>query len=195
MHLVIKMNLIPFHFLLCLIALASLFGITISYTVNSDCKDRESDVDGWVIEANFLFDRALEVLEGSITAPNIKNILQACLGASATDADFTTVQSSFYYHVPNLTTCVELIIAQIDYYRAIVKNVGTRNGARLPDIDFRCTDPRRRVEGFFPTDDDKTGSKTSQRTVHFVSLTRISGRARTTRPNSHGSSIISFSSQ
>ena len=84
MHTVFEM-----HLLLHLIALASFFGITISYTVNSDCR---SEVNGWIIEAIFLFDRAAKVLESPHRRPaNIKNILQACLGKSAKEADFKTV--------------------------------------------------------------------------------------------------------
>ena len=85
--------ILSLHFLphVHLIALASLLGIAISYTINSDCNDREMDVDGWVIEASFLFDRAAKVLESTRT-PNIQNILRACLGEGATDADFNTVQ-------------------------------------------------------------------------------------------------------
>jgi hypothetical protein len=78
--------MIPFHFLPCLIALA---GIAISYTVNSDCGNRESNVNDWVIEARFLFERAAMVLESR--TPDIKNILQACLGPSANDDDFKIV--------------------------------------------------------------------------------------------------------
>ena len=88
MHTVFEM--ITFHLLLHLIALASFFGITISYTVNSDCR---SEVNDWIIEAIFLFDRAAKVLESAHrrSPSNIKNILQACLGKSAKEADFKTV--------------------------------------------------------------------------------------------------------
>jgi hypothetical protein len=100
--------MISFHFLLHLIALASLFRIGISYTVNLDCGDRRDDVTLWVTEARFLFDRAAKVLEAPMT-PNVENILRACLGASATNDNFNTVGGSSYYHIPNLATCMELM--------------------------------------------------------------------------------------
>lgn len=93
MHTVFEM--ITFHLLLHLIALASFFGITISYTVNSDCR---SEVNGWIIEAIFLFDRAAKVLESSIGSNaipmtyDVKNILQTCLGKTANETDFSTVR-------------------------------------------------------------------------------------------------------
>ena len=84
--------MILFHFFLHLIALTSLlFRIAISFTVNSDCGDRERDVTSWVEEASFLYDRAAKVL-GSPLTPNIRHILQACLGTSARDADFKTIE-------------------------------------------------------------------------------------------------------
>ena len=89
MHLVIKM--ITFQFLLHLIALASFFGIAISYTVNSDCGNRASEVNDWIVEAIFLFDRAANVLEYTNT-PNIEYILRACLGKSAGKDEFETVR-------------------------------------------------------------------------------------------------------
>ena len=86
-------KMILFYFVLHLIALTSLlFRIAISFTVNSDCGDRERDVTSWVEEASFLYDRAARVLESDSLTPNIKNILQACLGTSATDDDFKTIK-------------------------------------------------------------------------------------------------------
>jgi hypothetical protein len=84
-------KMISFHFLAHLIALASLFRIAIPYTVNSDCGDRGRDVNNWVVEAHFLYGRAAKVL-GSTLTPNIRNILQACLGESAKDADFEAIR-------------------------------------------------------------------------------------------------------
>jgi hypothetical protein len=63
---------------------------------------------GWVGEARFLFDRAAKVLVAPMTQ-NVENILRACLGASATNDDFNTVGGSSYYHIPNPTTCMELM--------------------------------------------------------------------------------------
>jgi hypothetical protein len=66
-----------------------------SYTVNSDCSNRESEVNDWVIEATYLFERAAKVLEPSITpdaiVAGVENILKAssCLGTS----DFKIVLS------------------------------------------------------------------------------------------------------
>ena len=79
--------MISFHFRLHLIALTSLFRIAISYTVNSDCGDRKSEVNDWVMEASFLYDRAAKVLESPLTQ-NIRNILHACLGKSMNEEEF-----------------------------------------------------------------------------------------------------------
>ena len=85
--------MISFHFLLRLIALASLFRIGISYTLNLDCGNQRDVVNSWVTEARFLFDRAAKVLDSPMT-PNVENILRACLGASATNDNFNTVGGS-----------------------------------------------------------------------------------------------------
>ena len=84
--------MIAFHFLLHLIALASFFGIAISYTVNSDCGDLTSEVQALITEAIFLFDRAAKVLEYTNRPPNIEYILRACLGKSAGNVEFDTVR-------------------------------------------------------------------------------------------------------
>ena len=74
--------MIIFHSILHLVALTSLFRIAISFTVNSNCDNREEEIAGWVEEAVFLYDRAAKVLESPLT-PGIKNILHTCLGTSA----------------------------------------------------------------------------------------------------------------
>jgi hypothetical protein len=84
--------MILFHFILHLIATTSLFRIAISFTVNSDCGDREEEVTSWVEEASFLYDRAAKVLESGLT-PNILNILDTCLGRSATAENFEAIKS------------------------------------------------------------------------------------------------------
>ncbi|OXV12204.1 hypothetical protein Egran_00035 [Elaphomyces granulatus] len=68
-----------------------------------------------------------------------------------------------------------MLIAQIDYFRTIVNNLGTKNDGVL-EIDFRCTDQRLVLERNFPTDTDPTGSQKSKMTFYPVDLTRISGR-------------------
>ena len=89
-----------FHFLLHLITLASFFKIAVSYTyaVRNNCGTRQADVNDWVTEAIFLFDRAAKVLESSIGSNaipmtyDVKNILQTCLGKTANETDFSTVR-------------------------------------------------------------------------------------------------------
>ena len=102
-------EMILFHFILHLIALSSLFRIAISFTVNSDCGDLVSNVTSWVEEARFLYDRAGKVL-GSPLTPNIRNILRACLGTSATVDDFKGIQGQSYCHVLNLTAYIKLMM-------------------------------------------------------------------------------------
>ena len=79
--------MIIFHSILHFIALASLFRIAISFTVNSDCGDREEEIASWVEEASFLYDRAAKVLESPLTQ-NVRNILHACLGESMNEEEF-----------------------------------------------------------------------------------------------------------
>jgi hypothetical protein len=83
--------MIIFHSILRLIALTSLFRIAISFTVNSNCGNREEEIAGWVEEAVFLYDRAAKVLESPLT-PSIKNILHTCLGRSAEEEDFNAIK-------------------------------------------------------------------------------------------------------
>ena len=85
--------MILFHFILHLIATTSLFRIAISFTVNSNCGDREEEVTSWVEEASFLFDRAATIMESGLS-PSMLNILRVCLGVSGlTTENFEAIKS------------------------------------------------------------------------------------------------------
>ncbi|KAN0071189.1 hypothetical protein V8E54_010620 [Elaphomyces granulatus] len=123
-----------------------------AFTFDPSCNSRKSDIQAWIKEALYLFDRGARVLENAInpldqcaTNPCYKEILDSFLGPSSTVAN----------------------------YKIILKRFQVLAKADKADILIRCKDPTTKVLGNWKSF-KKEGEQTEQ-SVYPVSIKRVGG--------------------
>ncbi|KAN0070666.1 hypothetical protein V8E54_011535 [Elaphomyces granulatus] len=124
-----------------------------AFTFDSSCNSRKTDIQAWIKEALYLFDRSARVLEDAInpfdkcaTNPCYGEILESFLGSSSTVAN----------------------------YKIILKRFQVLAKADKEDILIRCKDPTTKVLGIWNSFQNE-GEKTEQ-SVYPVSIRGVGGK-------------------
>jgi hypothetical protein len=144
--------MIYFRITVALTTVVVFFSLGTAYTINDDCAGYATDIQRWVKEAVYLFDRSATVLNSYFDRldigrdnPSTAHILNTLLGRATERSDYESIRSMVFPRVPGpqkpmgSRLLMSLSIA-LDMYQGIVHNVSTLGQGNI-DIQFRCTGP------------------------------------------------------